>query len=573
MVNENAPKVGLFLTSFSLICSGLCCIVDEYILAQLSSNILGNPAQQWPVVIGLMLLATGVGAWLAQFVKEENTLRGFITIELILSFLGGFSPLIIMAAYSYAFIHFKLIFYMVSFLIGLLIGFEQPLIATINKKFVGFRSNISMTISLDVLGAAIGTFIWIKFLVGKVEIYHAAFMVTILNLSVALLTYIFLARNSDRSVNGGTKTGVYIAIATVTGLVGMFFAGDIADVAEQQLYTGQIIHKESTPYQRVVLTKNAKTDDVMLFLNGGLQFSSRDEHRYHENLIHPSMLYHKIVNGEKENLEVLVLGGGDGMAVRELHKYPNIGNITLVDLDPAVVRLAKNQSDFLRMNDSSLLRSTVDYLDIDWEYSVEKEVVELPLAEIDADGNNILLAVDTVSVLHADAYTFVEKIVGTGRKFDLIFIDFPDPRNESLGKLYSRYFFSRVNLLLSDGGFLAIQASSPAHAHKAYVCVGKTLTAAGFNVTPYHDNVPSFNEWGWYIGSKSSDRLNMTKLSEQFYAFDGFDVETDYLTPKKHFSNTIFGKDVLEGTEEIKVSTLSNPVVYHYYVTYGWKMR
>jgi len=573
MPSQKAPRIGLFLTSFSLICSGLCCIVDEYILAQLSSNILGNPAQQWPVVIGLMLLATGVGAWLAQFVKEEKTLRAFITIELILSFLGGFSPLIIMAAYSYAFLHFKLIFYLVSFLIGLLIGFEQPLIATINKKFVGFRSNISMTISLDVLGAAIGTFIWIKFLVGKVEIYHAAFMVTLLNLSVALLTYIFLARSTEKEENGGLRTGILIAIATITGLVGMFFAGDIADVAEQQLYTGQIIHKESTPYQRVVLTKNAKTDDVMLFLNGGLQFNSRDEHRYHENLIHPSMLYHQLVNGKKEELKVLVLGGGDGMAVRELHKYQNISEITLVDLDPAVVKLAKSHSDFLQMNDSSLLNSSVNFMDIEWESQLEKEAIEMPLDQRDEYGDNLLLTVDSVEILHADAYTFVEKIVATQVKYDLIFIDFPDPRNESLGKLYSRYFFSRVNLLLNKGGFLAIQASSPVHAHKAYVCVGKTLTAAGFNVTPYHDNVPSFNEWGWYVASKSEDRLNMTKLTEQFYALDNFEVETDYLTPKKHFSNTIFGKDVLVGTEEVKVSTLSNPVVYHYYVKYGWKMR
>lgn len=566
-----SSRLGLFLTSFSLICSGLCCIVDEYILAQLSSNILGNPAQQWPIVIGLMLLATGVGAWIAQFVKEHNTLRAFIIIELTLSFLGGFSPLLIMISYSYAFLHFKLIFYGVSFLIGLLIGFEQPLIATINKKFVGFRSNISMTISLDVLGAAIGTFIWIKFLVGKVEIYHAAFMVTLLNLSVALLTYLFLSRNSEEKETGGKWMGLLIVLVSVLGLTGMYFSGSIADVAEQQLYTGQIIHKESTPYQRVVLTKNAKNDDVLLFLNGALQFSSRDEYRYHENLVHPAMTMRLMKGGMDAKLNVLVLGGGDGMAVREIKKYQQVEHITLVDLDPAVVDIAKTNEDFIALNDSSLWDSTVDFYPLKQKSTKKKEAVKMFMDEKDDQGNNLLYTIDSVEVLHADAYKFVEDMVKDTVRYDLIFIDFPDPRNESLGKLYSKYFFSRTEMLLKENGFMAIQSSSPVHAHKSYVCVGKTLTAAGYNVAPYHDNVPSFREWGWYLASKSSDRLNMTRLNERMYTMDDFFVETRYLTPKKHFANTIFGKDVLENTDDIMVSTLTNPVVYHYYVEYAWK--
>ncbi len=571
-------RIGLFLTSFSLICSGLCCIVDEYILAQLSSNILGNPAQQWPLVIGLMLFASGVGAWMAQFVNENKTLQAFITIELLLSFLGGFSPLIIMGAYAYAFLHFKLIFYSISFIIGLLIGFEQPLIANINKKFVGFRSNISMTISLDVLGAAIGTFIWIKFLVGKVEIYHSAFMVTILNLSVALLTYYFLkTKGYDSDVEdqepAKNRSLIWIGLACFLGLGGMFFAGDFADVAEQQLYTGKIIHKESSPYQRIVLTKHAKTGDVMMFLNGGLQFCSKDENRYHENLIHPAMKYKSITNTENKALDVLVLGGGDGMAVREIRKYNNINSITLVDLDPAVVNLAKSNPILTELNDSSLLKNDVDILEAKIPKSDEKESVFMPLNQKDKDGNELQYFTAAVNILHEDAYNFVEDIVAQGKKYDLIFIDFPDPRNESLGKLYSKYFFSRVNLLLKPTGFVAIQSSSPVHAYHAFVCVGKTMTAAGFNVLPYHDNIPSFNEWGWYLACKQEARLNLHHMAEKLYPLDEFDVQTSYLTPKKFFSNTIFGKDIIKDVGEIEVSTLTNPKVYHYYVHYGWKIQ
>ena len=565
-------KLGLGLTSFSLICSGLCCIVDEYILAQLSSNILGNPAQQWPLVIGLMLFATGIGAWLAQFVKEEKTLQGFITIELILSFLGGYSPLIIMGAYAYFFDHFKLTFYIISFSIGLLIGFEQPLIATINKKFVNFRSNISMTISLDVLGAAIGTFIWIKFLVGKVEIYQAAFMVTLLNLSVALLTYFFLVRNASEERATSRKSLIYIGLAVLVGIGGLFYADDFADVAEQQLYTGKIIHKETTPYQRIVMTKHAKTGDVMMFLNGGLQFCSKDENRYHENLVHPAMKVRSLTNKAKTPLDILVLGGGDGMAVREIQKYDNINSVTLVDLDPAVVKLATENPILMELNDSVFLNENVNIFNPELPISLEEEPIYLPLNRKGESGEDLFYVADTVSVLHQDAYKFIEKVAQLGKKYDVIFIDFPDPRNESLGKLYSKYFFTRINLLLKEGGLTCIQASSPVHANRAFLCVGKTMTAAGLNVLPFHDNVPSFNEWGWYLAARQEDNLNLKRIAENFYTQEEFDVETTYLTPKKFLSNTIFGKDVLKNAEEIEISTLSNPKVYHYYVHYGWKI-
>lgn len=565
-------KIGLILTSFSLICSGLCCIVDEYILAQLSSNILGNPAHQWPLVIGLMLFATGIGAWLAQFLDEDKTLQGFISVELILSFLGGYSPLIIMGAYAYFFTHFQLVFYLVSFTIGLLIGFEQPLIATINKKFVNFRSNISMTISLDVLGAAIGTFIWIQFLVGKVEIYQAAFMVTLLNLSVALLTYFFLVRYASTERVASRKALIFIGLAVLIGVVGLTYADDFADVAEQQLYTGKIIHTETTPYQRIVMTKHAKTGDVMMFLNGGLQFCSRDENRYHENLVHPAMKFRSLTNKNKTPLDVLVLGGGDGMAVREIKKYSNINSITLIDLDPAVVKLATENPILMELNDSAFLGENVHIFNPELPVSLEKEPIYLPLNRKDKSGKELFYVTDTVSVLHQDAYTFIEKVAQLGKKYDVIIIDFPDPRNESLGKLYSKYFFTRINLLLKEGGFTCIQASSPIHANHAFLCIGKTMTAAGLNVMPFHDNVPSFNEWGWYLAARQEDNLNLTRIAESFYLLDEFDVETTYLTPKKFLSNTIFGKDILENADNIEISTLSNPKVYHYYVHYGWKI-
>ena len=265
------------------------------------------------------------------------------------------------------------------------------------------------------------------------------------------------------------------------------------------------------------MTKHAKTGDVMMFLNGGLQFCSKDENRYHENLVHPAMKYRSLTNIEKSPLDILVLGGGDGMAVREVRKYNNINSITLVDLDPAVVNLATQNPILTALNDSSLIGDDIKVLNPILPASQKNENILMPLDERDKNGNALLYIIDSVSILHEDAYTFVEEVVSLEKKYDVIFIDFPDPRNESLGKLYSKYFFSRVNLLLKRGGFVAIQSSSPVHANRAYLCVGKTMTAAGFDVLPYHDNIPSFNEWGWYLATRQEERLNLHHLAEKLY--------------------------------------------------------
>ncbi|MFT6936231.1 MAG: spermidine synthase [Saprospiraceae bacterium] len=284
------------------------------------------------------------------------------------------------------------------------------------------------------------------------------------------------------------------------------------------------------------------------------------------------MKFRALTNKAKMPLDILVLGGGDGMAVREIQKYDNINSVTLVDLDPAVVKLATENPILMELNDSVFLNENVNIFNPELPISLEKEPIYLPLNRKDKLGEDLFYVTDTVSVLHQDAYKFIEKVAQLGKKYDVIFIDFPDPRNESLGKLYSKYFFTRINLLLKEGGLTCIQASSPVHANRTFLCIGKTMTAAGLNVLPFHDNVPSFNEWGWYLAARQEDNLNLKRIAENFYTLDEFDAETTYLTPKKFLSNTIFGKDVLRNADEIEISTLSNPKVYHYYVHYGWKI-
>jgi len=538
-----SPNWGVVLSSFCLFSSGLACIVDEYILAQVSSNILGNPAEQWPIVIGLMLLATGIGVWFAQFIPAEKAITAFITIEVLLSLIGSFSPLIVMTAYAYMLIHFKLVFYLTSFTLGFLIGFEQPLIAVINQRFVGFRSNITMTLSLDAFGVAVGTILWVKCMVGVIPLQYASFMVGSLNLLIAIITYLYLSRQTKINIPYATLGLIVLSLGL--GFWGITNADNIIATAEQQLFTGKVIHSEDTRYQHVVLTKHPKTSHVMLFLNSGLQFCSADEERYHENLVHPAMYIRNTLKKEqanKDSLQVLVLGGGDGLAIREIRKYPNVAEMSLVELDPAITQLAKTEPHLLSLNDSSLFNKTLSTIN----------------------------RTSTLEVLHKDAYTYVEKAAQAGRKFDVILIDFPDPRNEALGKLYSKYFFHNIRLLLKQGGVVAIQASSPVHVKQAYICTGKTMTAAGLKVLPYHDNIPSFNHWGWYLAVNSEDDIDLFGMAEQMYAQEAFEVPTKYLTPARFFANTIFGKDILKDSEDIEINTLMNQKIVYYYIKKGW---
>jgi spermidine synthase len=213
-----------------------------------------------------------------------------------------------------------------------------------------------------------------------------------------------------------------------------------------------VILRESSPYQRVVVTSGPA--GVRLFLNGNLQFHSRDEYRYHESLVHPAMA----AQGAPRN--VLVLGGGDGLALREILKYPSVQRVTLVDLDSHVTRLFSEEPLLRRLNQDSLHSPKVQ-------------------------------------VVNDDAFQWLER--HADQSFDVIVIDFPDPTNFSLGKLYTTTFYELVDQHLAAGGYAVVQTTSPLIARKSFWTVAATLEAAGLQTTPYHAHVPSFGEWGFIV--------------------------------------------------------------------------
>jgi spermidine synthase len=244
-------------------------------------------------------------------------------------------------------------------------------------------------------------------------------------------------------------------VAIVLLCAGFAYADHLTDMAEEGIYADTVVLARTSAYQRIVLTRAGQ--HFQLFLNGNLQFSSSDEYRYHEALVHPALA---LVPAARR---VLVLGGGDGLAVREILKHPSVSEIVLVDLDPEMTRMAR---------ENPLLRSL----------------------------NQDSLSNPRVQVVNADAFVWLAEAPPS--RFDAAFVDFPDPHNFSLGKLYTRHFYARLRRRLDPDGVVAVQSTSPLMARQSYWCINRTLESAGFHVLPYHALVPSFGEWGFVLAAQ-----------------------------------------------------------------------
>jgi spermidine synthase len=222
-------------------------------------------------------------------------------------------------------------------------------------------------------------------------------------------------------------------------------------LGETSLYPDDVILAKNTPYQRIVLT--AWKDDLRLFLNSHLQFSSRDEYRYHEALVHPGLA------AMPQARRVLVLGGGDGLALREILRYSHVESVTLVDLDPEMTRLFSTHPELARLNHGAF-------------------------------------ADPRVTVVNADAFIWLEETADT---FDFAVVDFPDPSNFSIGKLYTTAFYRELARHLGPEGRFVVQSTSPLFARQSFWCIVGTLEASGLQAAPYHVYVPSFGEWGFVL--------------------------------------------------------------------------
>jgi spermidine synthase len=438
-----------------------CGLVYELAAGALASYLLGDSVLQFSTVIGCYLFAMGIGSWLSKFI-EHQLVAQFLRIELLVGLVGGLMPAGLFLAHSSlpaeaVLAPFRVLLYALVFVVGALVGLEIPLVMRILKRHFSqrwaLRELVSQVLTFDYLGALAVAVAFPLLFVPHLGLVRTGVFFGLLNAAVAVWAlWIFRAELRHAAAHA-------LACAAVVGvlLAALFTADGLTTWAEDRFYGGEIIVRESSDYQRVVVT--AGDSGVRLFLNGNLQFHSRDEHRYHESLVHPVLAAHGAPR------RVLVLGGGDGLAVREVLRHPSVQQVVLVELDPHMTRL----------------------------FATHPALVAL---------NRGALASPKLTIVNTDAYTWLEQKTPPHEPFDAVIIDFPDPSNFSLGKLYTTSFYQRVDQVLAAGGWLAVQTTSPLMARKSFWTVVSTLEAVGFTATPYHAHVPSFGEWGFVIAGR-----------------------------------------------------------------------
>jgi spermidine synthase len=443
-----------------------CGLVYELAAGALASYLLGDSVLQFSTVIGTYLFAMGVGSWLSRFFERQLPAH-FLRIELMVALVGGLLPALLFIASAYTPGSFRFLLYGMVLLVGMLVGLEIPLVMRILRRDVALRELVSQVLTFDYLGALAVSVAFPLVLVPQLGLIRTGLLFGLMNAGVALWAlWLFRAELPRLGLHA-------LACALTLGTLGAAFAGAnlITTVAEDKFYQDSIVFTATSPYQRIVVT-NGRTGH-RLFLNGNLQFAERDEYRYHEALVHPVMAAHGAPK------KVLVLGGGDGMAVREVLKYSGVESITLVELDPNMTQLFTCNAVLARLNSQSLSSPKLKIINTD-AFGWLQEGTDLAAKGLTAD------------------------------TYDVIIVDFPDPTNFSIGKLYTASFYGLLERRLSASGYAVIQTTSPLVARKSFWTVAATIESVGLTATAYHAHVPSFGEWGYIIASHRPYRLPQT---------------------------------------------------------------
>ncbi len=501
----------LFAAAFACAACGL---VYELALITLGSHLIGNTIHQTSVVLSVLVFCMGVGSLLAKRLRRWP-LAAFMVIEAALALVGGFSVLALYAAFAWLDLYQPALI-VVAAAVGTLIGAEIPVLVTlVHQVRADHPGDIAADLfAADYVGALVGGLAFPFVLLPVFGQIQGALVVGGVNVAAAAVVGILGGRalpKRTRWAGGATLTGVMAVL-----LAALLLAGRFEVTARQALYDDPIVTAQRSAYQDIVVTESVSIGgqpDVRLFLNGDLQFSSIDEYRYHEALVHPAMA--------GAHRRVLVLGGGDGLALREVLRYPDVDEVTLVELDPAVLRLAREERRLTRLNERSL-------------------------------------ADPRVRVVEADAFAWAR----TAPAFDVVIADFPDPEDPGTAKLYSVEFYGIVaQRVLGPGGRLVVQGGSPYFAPEAFWGIDATLRAAGLATRPYHADVPSFGDWGFLLAATGPE-------PPALHLPDPAPEPLRYLSAEVLRAATVFPPD--RGPRAVEPSTLNRPKILDY-ERRGWK--
>jgi len=486
------------LLFFTLVIA-ICWLLYELMIWTLSSYLIGDSIRQFSFTIGFFMSGMWVWAYFTRFL-EKNAIYNFLRIELLLSFIWASSVIILKLAYIYlsdSDLSFQFIYFFITVLLGSMVWVEIPMVAEIYKQLkIKTKSIISDIFTFDYIWWLLASLFFPLVLLPYLGLYNVSIFVGFLNLTVAFL-YINYLRTKKIYL---TKYYFVVFWILLYFIFLLFISSRLENFYLKFYYKEPILQTYQTKYQNIVLTK--AWEDFRMYLNGNIQFLSLDEKRYHEALVDWSK---KLIDKNKKDLNVLVVGGGDWLVARNLLKYNNIKNITLIELDPEMVKISKTQKDMVKLNENSF--------------------------------NNPRL-----KIINSDAFKYVVK---TKNKYDYVIADFPDPRDVYTSKLYSKEFYVSIIWLLNKNWVFVTQASSSFFATKAFWSIQKTVKDVFWNSLAYHRYLPSFWDW-WFVAAKK-------------WWLDNTDI-----CPKLWCAG--FDKDYLSDYDKIKENTLTRPVIINYYI-------
>jgi spermidine synthase len=494
---ESRREVLTLLASIFVIAA--CGLIYELLIATVSSYLLGSSVMQFSLSIGIFIGAMGVGSHFSSYITRR-LLSTFILIELAVAIIGAVSVPLLFWAYAYGYAYWVAL-YGTLITIGGLTGLELPLLTRLLKSYGELRTVIARALSFDYVGALAGSLLFPLLLLPSLGLARTAIVVGALNLAVAAWN-IWVFRH--RLAGASALLGLCGALGLVL-LAGFAYSFRVVSYFESRLYEDDVVMSKQTPYQRIIVTR--WRDDTRLFIDGNLQFSTTDEYRYHEALVHPALA----LSPHPEN--VLVLGGGDGLGLREIFKYPSVKRVTLVDIDPEMTKIGRTFP---------------------------------PVRE----ANKGALDDPRLRIVHQDAHKYLEN---TSEIFDVVIGDLPDPNNDVLAKLYSFEFYKLVKRHLAASGIFVTQATSPFFAREAFWCITRTLEEADMYVAPYHTYVPTFGDWGFVLASTRQLHVERVKVK----------VPTHYLTNAQVKEMFVLPRDV--SSVPVDISTLDMPRILEYY--------
>lgn len=485
----------------------------QLVSATMATYLMGNSVLQFSFASGWFMASMGLGSYLSRFTKHK-LFAALVRVQIVLSIVGGFSATFMFFAFAHTETLYP-VFMVLALIIGTGIGFEIPIILRILNEYRALSVAVSDIFTWDYLGALITSAIFPLFVLPHLGLLRSSIFFGLLNLGAGVLVN-FL---SPEKIPARLKIGL---MASSILLIASFFGAEFIDrFIEKSLYDDPVLMSRETSYQKVVVTR--WKDDVRLYLNGNIQFSTRDEFRYHETLVHTPISFMK-----KVPRNILILGGGDGMAIREALKYKDVKKITLLELDPEVIKIFKSYTFLRKLNESALHSPKVE-------------------------------------IIINDAFSWLKENKGK-RKFDFIIADLPDPNSYSLGKLYSVSFYHFVFMSLSKSGLFITQATSSTFAPEAFWSIEATLSYMArqqekMRVVPLHAYLPSFGDWGFVMVLKG-EQLSLPYLR---------DVQVRYLTKETIISQMSFSKDILSKKNNI-INRLNNQQLvklyndsYHYW--------